>query len=81
MSHQRSEQAYRERKKKYSARQQIFESAFYDRREKELISTIECAYPITVLEDRFPFREYRAVQFAEVGEVLVDTYGQGSFQK
>jgi hypothetical protein len=67
-------------KQKQTARHLIFESAFYDRREKELISMIECAYPVRVAEDRFPFREYSAVRFAEVGEVLVDTYGRGTFQ-
>lgn len=68
-------------KQKRIARHLILESAFYDRKEKELISMIECAYPVTVMENRFPFREYTAVQFAECGEVLIDTYGQGTFQK
>jgi len=68
-------------KQKRSGRHLIFESAFYDRKEKELISMIECAYQVRVAEDRFPFREYSAVRFAECGEVLLDTYGQGTFQK
>lgn len=42
---------------------------------------IECAYRVVVLEDRFPFRTYKAVKFVECGEVLMNTYyGYGTFQ-
>jgi len=68
-------------KQKRSGRHLIFDSAFYDRKTKELISMTECAYSVEVVEDHFPFREYNAVRFTECGEVLLDTYGQGTFNK
>jgi len=85
MVHKRSQQAFNDRlassNQKLTNRQIIFRYGYRDREKAETVSLIKLPLVMKKVHSKFPFRIETYVEYVYPGDVVVDSRGEGSFQK
>jgi hypothetical protein len=85
MVHTRTQEAINYRlarsNEKLSNRQIIFRFGYRDREIDETISLIQMPLVLRKVRKKFPFRIETYVEYVYPGDVVVDSRGEGSFQR